>query len=84
MNIFFIELKSSNTRHCDPKIRKKKKKISYDVPTIDRLYMPVERHYAWNVTFVRHVQEHYVSEISKRKASQAIEITPEYQLQQYS
>ena len=62
---------------------KKKKKISYDVPTIDRLYMPVERHYAWNVTFVRHVQEHYVSEISKRKASQAIEITPEYQLQQY-
>jgi len=54
------------------------------VPTIDRLYMPAEQHYAWNVTFVLHVQEHCVSEISKRKASQAIEITPEYQLQQYS
>jgi hypothetical protein len=29
--------------------------------------MPAEQHYAANVTFVLHVQEHYVSGIQKKK-----------------
>jgi len=37
------------------------------VLTIERFYMPAEQHYAANVTFVLHVQEHYVSGIQKIK-----------------
>lgn len=45
--------------------------------TIERFYMPAEQHYAANVTFVLHVQEHYVSGIQKSKQS-IHDITLEY------